>query len=126
MATGEPGGGFNMNTLNIQENREQYLLSNWNDNTGNGFSWYQGYTSDVIALLDLLTVSPSARIKLPIIAARIKKDRLKIEVAKADSATAFYLLMQKGEVKCLPNDVYEINRELIDYLIDNAISFEII
>lgn len=110
-----------MNEAQLQE-----VKSQWDKNTGDGFSWYQGVTSDVIALLDVLTASPSAVVEMPVFLTRVRKERLKIKVSKADSAAAFYLLMQKGEIKCLPDDVYEINKDLIDHLTNNAISFEVI
>lgn len=52
------------------------------------------------------------------------KDKVTIRFdTKESKVKGFYLLMLNGNVKCLPNDIYEIDREQINILIDNDIPF---
>ena len=46
--------------------------------------------------------------------------------SREDSIKGFYKLMTSGRVRCLPNDVYEISKGLLNILEDSNIPYKLL
>lgn len=101
-------------------------IQNIDYNTGIGLCWYQGNTSNVLTLNDTLTALPSSvEIEIPYIVQQ-EEEKAVIRIAPENTALAFYLLMQAGEVKCYRDNRFEVDKKSLDVLLSYSIPYEVI